>query len=122
MFSLSRLNNSFKFALTGISHSVNENQNIKIHLIAAIFVLIFALLLGLTRYEFFGIGILIVLVISAEMINSAIEEVVNLLVKEHRQEAKIAKDVSAGMVLLISTFALIVGLFIFIPHILNLFN
>lgn len=122
MFSLSRFNNSFKFALMGISHSVNENQNIKIHFIIAIFVLIFALLLGLTRYEFFGIGILIVLVISAEMINSAIEEVVNLLVSEHRKEAKIAKDVSAGMVLLVSTFALIVGLFIFIPHILSLFN
>ncbi|MCL4415720.1 MAG: diacylglycerol kinase family protein [Actinobacteria bacterium] len=119
---MSRFNNSFKFALMGISHSVNENQNIKIHFIIAIFVLIFALLLGLTRYEFFGIGILIVLVISAEMINSAIEEVVNLLVSEHRKEAKIAKDVSAGMVLLVSTFALIVGLFIFIPHILSLFN
>ncbi len=121
MFSLNKLHNSFKFAFEGISHSINENQNIKIHLIAAIFVLISALLLGLTRYEFFGIGILIVLVISAEMINSAIEEVVNLLVNEHRQEAKIAKDVSAGMVLLVSLFALVVGLFIFIPHIINLF-
>ena len=120
MFSLSKLNNSFKFALQGISHSVNENQNIKIHLIFAIFVLIFALLLGLTRYEFFGIGVLITLVISAEMINSAIEEVVNLLVNEHRKEAKIAKDVSAGMVLIVSAFALVVGLFIFIPHLLTL--
>ncbi len=120
MFSLSKLNNSFKFALQGISHSVNENQNIKIHLIFAIFVLIFALLLGLTRYEFFGIGVLITLVISAEMINSAIEEVVNLLVNEHRKEAKIAKDVSAGMVLLVSIFALVVGFFIFIPHLLTL--
>lgn len=122
MFSLSKLNNSFKFALQGISHSVNENQNIKIHLIFAIFVLIFALLLGLTRYEFFGIGVLITLVISAEMINSAIEEVVNLLVNEHRKEAKIAKDVSAGMVLLVSIFALVVGFFIFIPHIILLFQ
>nr|MBI5455981.1 diacylglycerol kinase family protein [Candidatus Levybacteria bacterium] len=117
MFSLNKLHNSFKFALEGISISINENQNIKIHLIAAIFVVIFALLLGLTRYEFFAVGVLIVLVISAEMINSTIEEVVNLLVNEHRKEAKIAKDVSAGMVLLVSIFALIVGLFIFIPHI-----
>lgn len=122
MLNLSKLHNSFRFALEGISYSVNENQNIKIHLIIAIFVLIFALLLGLTRYEFFGIGVLIVLVISAEMINSTIEEVVNLLVNEHRKEAKIAKDVSAGMVLVVSLFALIVGFFIFIPHIINLFK
>lgn len=121
MFSFSKFNSSFKYALGGISYAIKENQNIKIHLIAAIFVLIFALVLGLTRYEFFGIGVLIVLVISAEMINCSIEEVVNLLVNEHRQEAKIAKDVSAGMVLLVSAFALVVGLFIFIPHILNLF-
>lgn len=120
MFSLSKLQNSFKFALEGIRISINENQNIKIHIIAAIFVVIFALLIGLNRYEFFAVGVLIVLVISAEMINTAIEEVVNLLVNEHRKEAKIAKDVSAGMVLMISIFALVVGLFIFIPHILSL--
>lgn len=122
MLSISKLNNSFKYALSGITHSINENQNIKIHLISAIFILIFALTLGLTRYEFFAVGLLIVLVISAEMINSAIEEVVNLLVKEHRQEAKIAKDVSAGMVLIVSLFALTVGFFIFIPHLLTLFK
>lgn len=122
MLSIGKLNNSFKYAFSGIAHSINENQNIKIHLIVAIFVLIFALILGLTRYEFFAVGLLIVLVISAEMINSAIEEVVNLLVREHRQEAKIAKDVSAGMVLIVSLFALIVGLFIFIPHLLTLFK
>lgn len=122
MFSLSKLQNSFKFALEGIRISVNENQNIKIHIITAIFVVIFALLIGLNRYEFFAVGVLIVLVISAEMINSAIEEVVNLLVNEHRKEAKIAKDVSAGMVLMISIFALVVGFFIFIPHVLIFFK
>lgn len=121
MFNLSKFNNSFKYALEGLSFAISENQNIKIHIIIGILVLIFGLILGLTRYEIFGVSVLIVLVISAEMINSAIEEVVNLLVNEHRQEAKTAKDVSAGMVLLVSAFALVVGLFIFIPHILSLF-
>ena len=121
MFSFSKFNNSFKYALGGISYSIKENQNIKIHFIIAILVIVFALLLNLTRYEFFSVGVLIVLVISAEMINSAIEEVVNLLVNEHKKEARIAKDVSAGMVLLVSVFALIVGLFIFLPHIVLLF-
>lgn len=120
MFNLAKFNNSFKYASEGLSFAIKENQNIKIHIIIAILVLIFGLILGLTRYELFGICVLIVLVISAEMINTSIEEVVNLLVNEHRKEAKIAKDVSAGMVLLISIFALIVGLFIFIPHLVLL--
>ena len=121
MINFEKLNKSFKYALEGLSFSIKENQNIKIHLIAAVFVLIFALFLGLSKYEIFSVSVLIVLVLSAEMINSSIEEVVNLLVNEHRTEAKIAKDVSAGMVLFVSLFALIVGLFIFIPHIIFLF-
>lgn len=121
MVSFKKLNDSFKFAFEGLSYSIKDNQNIKLHLIFGVLVLIFGLLLGLTRYELFGVGLLIVLVISAEMINTAIEEVVDLLVNEHKKEAKTAKDVSAGMVLLISLFASIVGLFIFIPHIVLLF-
>jgi undecaprenol kinase len=120
MFSFKQLSTSFKFALEGLSFSIKENQNVKLHLIFAVIVLILGLLLGLTRYELFGVGLLVVLVISAEMINSVVEEVVNLLVSEHRKEAKTAKDVAAGMVLLISVFASVVGIFIFIPHILLL--
>ena len=122
MINFSKLNNSFKYALEGLTYSIKDNQNIKIHLILGIFVLIFSLILGLSKYEIFSVSLLIVLVISAEMINTSIEEVVNLLVNEHRKEAKIAKDVGAGMVLLISIFAFVVGLFIFIPHIILLFG
>ena len=120
MINFAKLKKSFRYAFLGLKYSINENQNIKIHIIIAIFVLIFGLFLGLTRYELFAASLLIVLVISAEMINSAIEEVVNLLVDQHNEHAKIAKDVGAGMVLLISIFAIIVGAFIFLPHLLIL--
>ena len=122
MFNLSKFINSFKYAFNGISYAVKYNQNIKFHIVAALIVLAVGFLVGLTRYETFGVGVLIVLVISAEMINTAMEEVVDLLVKEHSQEAKIAKDVSAGMVLIVAVFAAIVGIFIFLPHILSLFG
>jgi diacylglycerol kinase len=56
------------------------------------------------------------------MINTAIEEVVNLLTNEHKMEAKIAKDVSAGMVLLTAIGAVIVGILVFTPYILKLFK
>lgn len=117
-----KLKKSFGFAFEGLLFSFKENQNIKIHLIVGILAIISGIILGLTKYEMFAIGLLIVFVISAEMINTAIEEVVNLLANEHRIEAKIAKDVSAGMVLLIALFALVVGIFVFLPHILILFS
>lgn len=122
MFNFSKFINSFRYALMGISYVIKYNQNIKVHFVIAFLVLIFGIILGLTRFEMLGAGLLIVLVISAEMINSAIEKVVDLLVKVHSQEAKIAKDVSAGMVLIIALFAAIVGILIFIPHIINLFG
>ena len=122
MIDLQRLRKSFGYAFAGISYSFKENQNIKIHIISGILVLFFGLILGLTKYEMFSVGLLIVLVISAEMINTSIEEVVDLLVNEHRLEAKIAKDVGAGMVLLVSIFAFIAGVFIFAPHIILLFQ
>jgi diacylglycerol kinase len=64
---------------------------------------------------------MIVLVISAEMINTSIEEMTNLITSEHKREAKIAKDVAAGMVLVVSIGAVIVGLYIFTPYILAFF-
>jgi diacylglycerol kinase len=122
MLNFKKLFKSFGYALEGLHYSFRYNQNIKIHILAAFLAVIAGLILGLTRYEMFGIGLLIVLVISAEMINTSIEEVINLLVNEHKLEAKIAKDVSAGMVLLVAIFAAIVGIFIFLPHILFLFK
>lgn len=110
---------SFGFAINGILTALKLNLNLKIHLIVAVLVIIAAVLLNLSYIEFILVLILISLVFSAEMINTALEEVVNLLVNEHRIEAKIAKDVSAGMVLLVSVTAFISGIIIFLPHILN---
>lgn len=56
------------------------------------------------------------------MINTAIEEMTNLILKEHSQEAKIAKDVAAGAVLLAATFAVIVGVVVIVPNLLRLLS
>ena len=122
MINLKTLVNSFRYASKGISYSFKENQNIKIHITLGVLVILFGLLLGFTRYELFAVSLLSIFVISAEMINSAIEEVVDLLVDEHNEHARIAKDVSAGMVLIIAIFAIIIGFFVFIPHIISLFG
>jgi len=114
-----RLFQSFGYAWQGIVHALKNDQNFIVHLLAAIFVIILGLLLKINSLEMAILGSMIVLVISTEMINTAIENMVDLITKEHREEAKIAKDVSSGMVLISSVGAVIVGLIIFFPYLLG---
>lgn len=114
------IDKSFGHAIEGIIHAVKENRNLKIHLVIAILVLILSFLFRIKGYEFVDLIVVIVLVISAEMINTSLEEMVNLITTEHRQEAKVAKDVAAGMVLVVSIGAAIVGAYVFLPYILKL--
>ena len=79
-------------------------------------------MLDVTPFEMGILGLTIMMVISAEMVNSAIEKMVDLITKEHRAEAKIAKDVAAGMVLLTAIAAFIIGSLIFLPYIIRLFR
>jgi diacylglycerol kinase len=111
---------SFKVAFQGIYYALKYNRNVRIDFIAAFLVIIAGIYFKVNAFEMGILGIMILLVICTEMVNTAIEEVINLLVNEHRLEAKIAKDVSAGMVLLTAISSVIVGVLIFTPHILKL--
>ena len=93
----------------------------RIHIVIAILVIIVGLLFRVTPFEMGALGVMILLVIMAEMINTAIEEMVDLIATEHKRQAKIAKDVASGMVLVAVIGSVIVGILIFVPHILNLF-
>lgn len=111
---------SFKVAFKGIYYALKYNRNIRIHFITAFLVIAASIYFKVNTFEMGILGIMILLVICTEMINTSIEEVINLLVNEHRLEAKIAKDVAAGMVLLTAIGSVIVGILIFTPHILKL--
>lgn len=113
---------SFIYAFEGIFYALRDNRNIRAHFIVAILVISVGIFFGVNRFEMGIIGIMILLVIMAEMINTSIEEMVDLIVSEHRQQAKIAKDVAAGMVLIAVVGSVIAGIFIFVPHILKLLN
>lgn len=116
------LSSSFKYAIEGVSHALKNNRNLRIHFAVALIVVLFSIIFRTSPYEKGILGITILMVICSEMINTSLEEMVNLITNEHRKEAKIAKDVAAGMVLIASIGAIIVGLFIFTPYILKLFN
>ncbi len=122
MLNIKKLLRSFNYALEGINYALDNDQNLVIHFIAAFLVIIASILLRVTPYEMGILGVVILLVICTEMINSALEKVVDLVTKEHRTEAKIAKDVSSGMVLLTAIGSVIIGILIFLPHILRLFH
>ena len=122
MFSFKRFYKSFHYAFAGLHYALKNDQNLVIHFIAACVVILFSIILDVSPFEMGILGVTILVVMSTEMINSAIEKMVDLITREHRTEAKIAKDVSAGMVLLTSIGAVIIGVLIFLPYILRLFR
>ncbi len=112
---------SFKYAFEGIHYVFRNDQNLLAHFAVGFIVINMSVALKVTPFEMGILGLTIMMVIVAEMVNSAIEKMVDLITKEHRAEAKIAKDVSAGMVLLTAIAAVIIGVLIFLPHILKFF-
>lgn len=109
---------SFGFAISGIKESIKLNRNLKLHIFFGVIVLIASFFFRLSFPEIGIIVMVIALVIGVEMVNTAIEEVVDLVTKDYREEAKYAKDVSAGMVLVVACGSIIVGILVFLPHIL----
>ncbi len=120
MISPRRFIRSFKYAFEGIHYAFKNDQNLLAHILVAFLVMNVSVALKVTPFEMAILGLTIMMVIVAEMVNSAIEKMVDLITKEHRQEAKIAKDVSAGMVLLTAFAATIIGTLIFLPYFLRL--
>lgn len=116
MINLKKLLKSFSYALEGINYALNSDQNLIIHLIAAMVVFAAGIILQVSITDMAILGLTILVVITAEMMNTALEKTVDLVTKEHRIEAKIAKDISSGMVFVSAIGAIIVGLIIFLPH------
>lgn len=100
-------------AVNGIIYAATTQRNIKIQLVLAVIVMILCLFYGLETTEFLCLVFAVFFVIFAEMINTAIETVVDLFVDVYHPKAKIAKDVAAGAVVLSACNALVVGYFIF---------
>ena len=100
---------SLNCAIEGILWAVNTQRHMLFHLVAAILVLVGALVLRLTLYEFALLALAITLVLFAELVNTAIEVVVDLVSPDFHPLAQRAKDVAAGAVLLASVGAMVLG-------------
>ena len=114
-----RLVDSFRYAFCGISEAYKGEQNLKIHTVIAILVIIFGFVFQISYLEWLVCLILIGLVLMAEFFNTAIEYVVDLASPNIHPLAKLAKDTASAGVLMMAIISAIIGLIIFIPEIIE---
>lgn len=110
-----KLTLSFKYASEGIITTIKEERNMFIHFLIAIIVVITGIYVRLSLNEWFICLLLFALVFSLELINTAIENTVDLVATKKNKKAKMAKDAAAGAVLIAAIFASIIGIIIFLP-------
>lgn len=107
---------SFGYAWKGIRCCVGKEQNLSFHLIATVLVVIAGWQLDITRTEWAILLLCIGMVIAAELFNTAIEKLVDLVSPEQHPLAGQVKDIAAGAVLVCAATAAMVGLIIFVPY------
>lgn len=120
MRKMKKIRNSFKYAIEGIWTSFKTERNMKIHIFIMILVIIAGIILKINKSEWIICIILFAIVIGSELFNTSIETIADMVMPEKNEKAKIAKDVSAGAVLVVAIGAAIIGLVIFVPRILNI--
>ena len=112
---------SFYFASRGIIEALKTERNIQIHSVVTVVVIFIGWMVSLNWIEWLFILAAIVGTITLELVNSAIERVVDLVTEEYHPLAKQAKDIAAGAVFLYAIFSVIVGFIIFLPKLISLF-
>ncbi len=107
---------SFKYAGEGIAWAFKNHRNLRVYIGIGILVLLAATWVQVTREEFILLFFTIILCLIAEMLNTALEEMTDLITIKWSHQAKVVKDVGAGMSLLASLSAIVVGMLIFAPY------
>ncbi len=118
-FNIKRLDKSFKYAFDGFKFALKTEPNLKFHLIIGIFVLMGGMVFKISPLEWIFLVSIIGLVIGAELLNTAIEHLVDLATKEYKRKAMLAKDTAAAYVMILSLTSIVVGGIIFLPKIIS---
>lgn len=105
--------NGFKYAVEGVVHVFRTQRHMRFHFLTMVLVLIVSLVLKLKREEVIVLLFTITLVLAAEMFNTAIEAVVDLVTQTYHPLAKFAKDIASGAVLITAINALAIGFLLF---------
>ncbi|MFV0417727.1 MAG: diacylglycerol kinase family protein [Dysgonomonas sp.] len=113
---------SFKYAFSGLKILFSKEHNAHIHLIITIITIVMGVLFSISSVEWLVVLVLIALVFSLEIINSAIEHLCNFISPEWHKTIKNIKDLSAAAVLVAAVMAVICGIIIFIPKLCDFFG
>jgi diacylglycerol kinase len=111
---------SFVYAWNGLVYAMRTQRNLRVHLGVALVVIAAGIVLHITAVEFAMLFVAITGVFVAEMFNTVVEACVDLATSEYHPLAKTAKDMAAGAVLLSAVLAVVIGTFVFGPHLLAL--
>jgi diacylglycerol kinase len=113
---IKRFRRSFKHALDGLYYAITQEKNFRIELACAFFVLFFIFLFKVKNWEAIVLVLMIMWVLIAELTNTVLERVVDILKPRIHPYARLIKDLMAAVVLISSTVAIIVGIIIFYPY------
>jgi undecaprenol kinase len=114
-----RLWKSFSYALTGIKIALSAERNMRIHFIVSLLIIGCSLFFSISKLEWLFVIVAIGGIFSLELMNTAIERVVDLVTKEYHPLAKQAKDLAAGAVFIYAVTAVVIGVIIFMPKFLK---
>jgi diacylglycerol kinase (ATP) len=109
-------------AIEGILQAARSQKHLRYHFIAAFLVLVAVFILGVSRTDFLIVALAVVLVLLAEMLNTAVENVVDMLSPGHSEKARIAKDTAAGAVFITAFGAAVMGIIVLYPYLQNAFT
>ncbi len=110
------------YAIEGVLHSARHQRHVRYHFYAAFFVLLLAFVVGVSRTEFLLIAACVIMVLMAELLNTAVEATVDILSPEKSEKARVAKDAAAGAVLVTSAGAATIGAIILYPYLGEIFE
>ena len=119
---MTRLLRSFGFALTGLRYAFRTQANFRIHIVISLAVIAIGLGVQLGPIEWAVLIVTMMIVLAAELMNTALEATLDRVSVEQHPLAKVAKDTAAGAVLLSASGAVLVGLLILGPHLLAIIN
>lgn len=113
---------SANFAIEGILHAAKTQRHVRYHLLIAAVVIFMSYVLGVSRIEFLIITLSVIAVLLAEMFNTAIEVIVDIISPKHSENARVAKDIAAGAVLITVFGVAVIGYIILFPYLQDSFQ
>lgn len=116
-----RIIRSFHHAFSGLGRVMRYEQNFRIHILVAVFVATLALLLGFSLIEWAVLLITVGVVLTFEIFNSVVEDLIDILEPRIHIQVKIIKDGAAAAVLLTALIAIVIGAILFLPRLVGLF-